>query len=217
MNAPLALAARELPVRPTRQLPAGTHAAPPEHASIQPEPSAPAETPEQAHARGLIEGEARAFARLQQQTDASDAQARREAAALATREKSLATAAHALDTLLKTHSSATEETLVRLTLLACGQVLQRLAVDEALVAHAVRAVMAEHGHEAGAALLLNPADHASLPADIFAGMALAVQPADDIAPGEFRVRTSHRQLDLAIARQYHNLCGALRRDAVHDH
>lgn len=217
MNAPLALAARALPVRPTRQLPVGTHEASPEHASVLPEHSVPAETPEQAHARGLIEGEARALARHKQQTEASDAQVRRLTAALAAREKSLATAAHALDTLVNTHASATEETIARLTLLACSQVLQRLAIDEALVASAVRTVMAEYGHEARATLLLNPADHAALPADFFTGMTLAVLPAEDIAPGEFRVRTPHRQLDIAIARQYQNLCGALRRDAGYDH
>lgn len=207
--------------RATRQLPAGhrVHAQAGPHAG---EPAGhnaatPAETPEQAFARGLAEGESRANARHKQQADALSTQSRRAAETLAAREKSLATAIAALEEIAKSHAATTEETLVRLTLLACGQVLQHLVTDHALVTQVVQAVVTDFGHENGVELLLNTADHAALPANALTGLTIAVRPADNIAPGEFRVCTPHRQLDLAIARQYQNLCGALRHDTSHDH
>lgn len=205
------------PTRPTRPLPAGNHSMAPASANTAAETRAPAETPQQAHARGLAEGEARALARLRQQTDSREARFRDDSARLAAREKSLITASHALASVAGDYAGATEETLVRLTLLACAHVLQRLAVEHTLITRVVQAVMAEHGNEAGIELLLNRADHAALPADALAALPMVVLPADDVAAGEFRVRTTHRQLDIAIARQYRNLCGVLRRDASDDH
>jgi flagellar biosynthesis/type III secretory pathway protein FliH len=196
-------------LRATRTLPAG----PAEIAAPAPASggsyNSSLESPEQAYARGLADGEARAQRQLRQQVEALDARSRHERDALAARASALSAATAGVDALARDVAAASEEMLARLTLLACARVLGALADEQRLLTQAVQATLAEFGQEPVLELLLHRDDLALLPADALAATGVALLPGEDVARGTFRLRTPHRRLDVDIAQQFERLCSVL--------
>lgn len=200
--------------RATRVLPASNA----EAAAIAPASGnnrASQESTEQAYARGLADGEARAQQQLRAHNAAREARHRHESEAFASRTLALAAATAGVDALAREYAAASEDLLARLTLLACAHVLGALADEHRLLSKAVQATLAEFGQEPALELLLHRDDLAQLPADALAGSGLALLPGDDVARGSFRLRTPHRRLDVDIAQQVRLLCAALQ-EGGHD-
>jgi len=202
-------------LRATRVLPAASAAAAAQSPASGGNHAAGLESPEQAYARGLAEGEARAQQQLRQQVEALEVRTRRERDALAAHESALAAATAGIDALARDYAAACEGMLARLTLLACTRVTVALASEDRLIAQAVQATLAEFADEPAMELLLHRDDLARLPQAMLAAARVPLLPADDIARGCYRLRTPHRRLDVDIAQQFRRLCAALLGDG-HD-
>lgn len=194
--------------RASRLLPAGSEHEARSAATAAPAAAVAIETPAQAYARGIDDGRAQAAQEAADREAARDQQLASALADIQQQQQTLVKLLDAADAARREQEALLEPTVARLTALGIGQLLSLLAGREQLAGETVRALLAQYPHTLGLQLVLSAADYEACRDVLPAHANTRIDPA--LGRGEYRLVTGQQTLDVAIARQYDQLCELLR-------